>query len=265
MGFMVKHVLLGVSLAMAGLCFAAPARAEKIRMASEYSISFAGIPVARSKFSTLIDGKAVSVTGTLSTAGLAAVLDSTRATSTSSGLISKNGVQTQAFELDYKSGDKARTTRIRFRGGNVVDTVITPERTPNPNNVPLQPGQLNGVVDPFFASLISATSPADVCKRTLKVFDGVLRLNLVMRPSGSEPYVVGAMKGEGVRCAVRYDPVAGHKAGSGSVRYMSEGERAMIVFGALPGTSLYAPVKAAIKTKNGTVTIRAIKFEQSTE
>ena len=242
-----------------------PALAEPVRTATEYSIAFAGIPVARSKFQTLIDGNAVTVTGTLSTSGLAAAFDSTKATSTSAGVISKNGVQTQSFSLDYKSGKRARATRVNFKNGNVVSTSITPERAPNPNLVPVEPNDLKGVVDPFFASLVFATNASEVCNRTIKVFDGVLRINLVLRPSGSEPYVVGKVKGDGVRCAARYQPVSGHRASSSSVSYMSEGERATIVFGALPGTNLYAPVKAAIKTKNGTVTIRATKFDITTQ
>jgi hypothetical protein len=258
-----QNLLIAGSTLISSAGLTALAHAEQIQISSEYSISFAGIPVARSKFKTLINGDALSVTGTLATSGLAAVFDTTKATSTSTGILSKNGVESQRFELNYKSGKKARVTRVTFKGGNVVETVITPKRNPNPKDVPLQPDQLNGVIDPFFASLISATSAADVCNRTLKVFDGVIRINLVMRPSGSEPFVVGNLKGEGVRCAVRYQPVAGHRAKSSSISYMAEGERAQIVFAALPGTTLFSPVKASIKTKNGTVTIRATKFEQS--
>ena len=258
-----RAVLAGISSLPLCLNAINPAHAEQTRIATEYSISFAGIPVARSKFTTVIDGNALTVTGTLATSGLAAVFDSTKATSASSGIISKNGVETQSFELNYKSGSRARVTQINFSGGNVIDTVITPTRAPKPDDVPLQPGQLKGVVDPFFASIVAASNANAVCNRTLKVFDGVIRINLVMRPSGSEPYAIGKTKGDGVRCAVRYEPVAGHRANSGSVRYMAEGERATIVFGQISGTNLYAPVKAAIKTKNGTVTIRATKFELS--
>ncbi|MGL4406130.1 MAG: DUF3108 domain-containing protein [Notoacmeibacter sp.] len=260
-----RSVLFSMALAATTLSFAAPVKAEQKRVTSEYSISFAGIPVARSKFKTLIDGKTLSVKGSLATAGLAAVFDSTTATSSSSGVISENGVETQSFALDYKSGKRSRSTRISFRNGNVVETVITPTRPPNPNNVPIEADQLRNVVDPFFASLISANDPSQVCNRTLKVFDGVLRINLVMRPSGREPYVVSGVKGEGVRCAVRYQPVGGHKLNSGAVKFLTEGERAIIVFGALPGTNLYGPVKATVKTKTGSVVIRATKFEQSVE
>lgn len=260
-----RPLFFAVGLLAANAGLAGQAQAEQIHMTAEYSISFAGIPVARSQFKTTIDGTALSVKGSLGTSGLAAVFDSTSATSSSSGIVTKNGVQSQAFALDYKSGKKSRSTRISFRNGNVVETTITPTRPPNPNNVPIEPEQLKGVVDPFFASLIFANSPAEVCSRTLKVFDGVLRINLIMRPVGNEPYVVSGVKGEGVRCAVRYQPVGGHKIKSSTVSYLTEGERATIVFGALPGTSLYGPVKATVKTKSGSVVIRATKFEQSSE
>jgi Protein of unknown function (DUF3108) len=253
------------TLVLVGFCCAAPARAEQIRIRTEYSISFAGIPVARSQFRTVLEGNTLTVSGNLATAGLVAAFDSTRATSTSAGIVAKNGVQSQSFALDYKSGKKVRSTRVSFSKGNVIEATVTPERAPNPDIMPVEPKDLKGVVDPFFASLVWAESPNDVCNRTIKIFDGVLRINLVLRPAGREPYVIGNIKGEGVRCAARYQPVSGHKPKSSSVMYMAEGERATIVFGQLEGTNLYAPVKAAIKTKNGTVTVRATTFERTVE
>jgi Protein of unknown function (DUF3108) len=262
-----NSIVLGccAALVMAGANPVIEAQAADMVMATEYSISFAGIPVARSKFRTTMNGDIVSVTGNLATAGLAAVFDSTNATSVSSGKISKNGVESQSFELDYKSGERVRSTRINFKGGNVTKSVVNPERPPNPQITPIVPAHLKGVVDPFLASMVSAPNPADVCKRTIKIFDGLLRINLVLRPAGGEPYVVGKLKGEGIRCAARYEPVSGHKPASGTVKYMADGERATILFGAIPGTTLYAPVKASIKMKAGTVSIRATKFAQIIE
>lgn len=260
-----KAMVFAGTLMAANLSSIPEVKAGQIRVSAEYSISFAGIPVARSKFQTEINGTNLSLKGSLATAGLAAMFDSTTATSVSAGAISKKGVQSQNFAMEYQSGKKSRSTRIGFRGGNVIETVITPERPANPNNAPIAEGELNGVSDPFLASLIWAESPADVCNRTLRVFDGVLRINLVMRPAGTDRFVIGGVTGEGVRCAVRYQPVGGHRLKSGSVSYMAEGERAVIVFGALAGTKLYGPVKATVKTKSGTVAIRATKFEQSIE
>ncbi len=259
-----------ISICFAALiiCAANPVttlQAAETTMSTEYSISFAGIPVARSKFRTTMNGDVVTVTGNLATAGLAAAFDSTNATSVSSGIISKQGVESQSFKLDYKSGERVRSTRISFKGGNVTKSTVNPERPPNPLITPIIPAHLKGVVDPFLASMVSAANPADVCNRTVKIFDGLLRINLVLRPAGSEPYVVGKRKGEGIRCAARYEPVSGHKPASGTVKYMADGERATIVFGAIPGTMLYAPVKASIKMKAGTVSIRATKFAQIVE
>jgi hypothetical protein len=258
------------SKAVFGLCaaaaFFAPGLSSTVEAAeikTEFSISFAGVPVARSSFTTIVDGDALSVRGNLSTAGLASVFSATKATSVSSGRITETGVQTQSFKLDYKSGKRSRSTSIAFKGGNVTNLTVTPAREPNPNIIPVEPSHMKGVVDPFFASLVRASSPADVCNRTIKVFDGVSRSNLVMRAAGSEPYRLAGRMIDGVRCAVRYEPISGHRGNSSGVRYMSEAERATILFAPLEGTSLYGPVKASIKTKNGTITIRATKFSVS--
>jgi hypothetical protein len=254
---MLTQTLKSVSVAALVAMPLAVGPASATELVTEYAISFAGIPVARSKFTTTVKGDTVTVRGSMSTAGLATMFASTKANSVSEGRLTSNGVETQSFSLDYKSGKNVRKTNVVFQKGNVTRVSISPERKPNPNAVPIEPDHLLGVVDPFFASLINASSPADVCNRTIKVFDGVSRSNLVMRPSGSEPVKLNGTMVEGVRCAVRYQPISGHRNNSSGIRYMSATERATIVFVPLAGTSLYGPAKASIKTKNGTVSIRA--------
>jgi hypothetical protein len=240
---------------------AGPAAAETLRIASEYSISYSGITVARSKFSTSIDGEELSVKGSLSSAGLASVFTSITAESRSIGRITADGVQSTSFELNYASGKRQRKTSIAFNGGAVTDYSVTPPPRRSPEHIPLGPDDLNDVVDPFFASFVHATTAGEVCARTIGVFDGTTRSNLKLRASGVEPFKIGGRMIEGVRCAVRYQPVSGHRKTSASINLMADGERATILFAPIEGTLLYAPVKATIKVKGGTVSIRLTRME----
>jgi Protein of unknown function (DUF3108) len=235
------------------------------RFATDYSISFAGIPVARSSFRTTVEGDTLTLNGSLSSAGLATMFASTKATSTIVARVTKAGLQTQSYALQVRMGERNRETKMRFKGGNVASVSMTPKRKPNPNAVPVEATHKESVIDPFLASVIKASSPGDVCNRTLRVFDGTTRSDLVLRPDGVEQVKVKGFAGEGVRCSVRYVPVSGHRANSKSIRFMSQGERARITFAALPGSDYYAPVTATVKTSNGTISVKATRFERASD
>jgi hypothetical protein len=241
--------------------FGIAAQAEEQRFAADYSIAFAGVPVAKSKFRTVLSGETLTMTGSMASSGLASVFAPTKATSEMKGRLTKNGVEPLSYAMSFTSGERKRATRISFKNGNAVETVLQPQRKPNPNAIPIEPGQLKNVIDPFFASMIAAASPGEVCGRTVRVYDGTTRMDLVLRANGTEKIAIKGYEGEGVRCSVRYVPVAGHRPSSSSIQYMAQGERASITFVPLAGSGIYAPAKATVKTKNGTVSIKATRLE----
>jgi Protein of unknown function (DUF3108) len=257
----VTATAIGITI-LAALAAAAPSAAMAgERFATDYSISFSGLPVARSSFTTTVEGDTLTLSGNLSSAGLVSVFASTKASSTIVARVTEKGLQTQSYQLNVRYGDSKRETKVRFKGGDVANVSITPTRKPRAGAVPVEDGHLKRVIDPFLASVIRASSPSEVCNRTIRVFDGVTRSDLVLRPDGAEPFKTKGFDGEGVRCAVRYVPVSGHRANSKSTRFMAEGERARITFAAFPGSEFYAPVKASVETRNGKITVRATRFE----
>lgn len=242
---------------------AAPALAASGTFATEYSIAFAGVPVARSSFRTELADGALTLKGTLSSAGLASVFASTKATSTVRGRVTDKGIVTTSYAMNFSSGKRSRQTEMTFKGGSVVDVAITPPRGPRPGVVPVEDTHKRNVVDPFLAAMIAADDPSKVCNRTLRVFDGITRMDLVLRPAGTEQVSTGGYKGAAIKCSVRYVPVAGHRPEAKMVKFMAGGERASISFAAVPGSNIYAPVKALIRTEAGTVSIKATRFEQT--
>jgi hypothetical protein len=240
-----------------------PAQAASSTFATEYSISFAGVPVARSSFRTEVVDGALTLKGNLSSAGLASVFASTKATSTVRGRVTEKGIVTSSYSMNYSSGKRSRQTEMTFKGGSVVGLAITPPRGPRPGVVPVEDTHKRNVVDPFLAAMIAADDPSKVCNRTLRVFDGITRMDLVLRPAGTEQVSTGGYKGAAVKCSVRYVPVAGHRPEAKMIKFMSGGERASISFAAVPGSNIYAPVKALIRTEAGTVSIKATRFEQT--
>ena len=241
----------------------APLPALAAQFVTDYTISYSGLPVARSTFISTVDGNALKVEGSLQSAGLGALFSSTSGSASLSGRISGNRIESERYEMRYTSGKKSSVTRIAFSGGNVTESWFDPPSKPRADRVAVKPNQLKGVVDPLMAGIVAASSAGRVCNRTIQFFDGELRGDLVLRSAGSEKFSARGYKGDAIRCAVKFKPVSGYRTSNKSIAYMSKGERAIISFAPIAGTQLYAPVKVQVTTSVGTVTVRATRFEQT--
>ena len=114
-------------------------------------MSFLGLSIARSTFSSHYENGAYAIDGTVSAAGLAKLFDDTRGTISSKGTISGKKMVPQAFRADYTSGKKVSAIDIRFANGAVTSTQVIPapgQRDPN-DWVPIGAGDLASVLDPI--------------------------------------------------------------------------------------------------------------------
>ncbi len=240
-----------------------PARAapaEAIR--SEYVVSIYGIVIARSQFTSTITPNRFDIKGSLSSAGLARIFDDTRGTTIVSGRFREGRVLPATYDVSYVSGDKKKRTTINFSGGRVVKAVNHPPvNTKRKGWVPVSRDQLAAVADPLSATLVPAAGPDDVCKRTVRFFDGALRADIRLSPAGAGRIDVPGYSGATVTCNARFVPVAGYRKGHSSIRYLADSKRILIAFAPVGSTGIYAPVEASVATKIGTVYVKARRFE----
>ncbi|RUZ13794.1 DUF3108 domain-containing protein, partial [Mesorhizobium sp. M7A.F.Ca.CA.001.09.1.1] len=148
----------------------------------EYTVSFLGLSIAKSTFSSRYENGAYAIEGSVSAAGLAKLFDDTRGTISSKGTIAGKRMVPQAFRADYTSGKKASVVDIRFANGRVTSTQVVPapgKRDPK-SWVPLGAGDLASVLDPMAATVIHADSLDQVCGRTVKFYDGEMRADLTL-------------------------------------------------------------------------------------
>lgn len=229
---------------------------------SEYSLSVLGLTVARSSFSSTFKGDRFSVRGSIASAGLARIFDSTRGTIAASGRFSGQRPRPESFASDYVSGRKAQKTEISFSGGNVARTVnVPPLKKRGSDWVPVAPSDLRAVADPISATLVRADKPKEICERRIKMFDGEMRADLVLSYSSTEPVSIAGYQGKAVFCSARFVPVAGYRKGHRSIEYLRNRSKIAIAFAPVGTTGIYAPIYATVGTQIGTVTIRARRFE----
>ncbi len=248
---------------LAACAWTAPgqAAAEPTRFRSEYSLSYLGLPVARATFESRIDAGSYAVEGRVRSAGLARIFDDTDGTLSASGAFAGGGVRPRHFRADYVSGKKKGLVDIRFRGGGVEKVVTVPPPRKRNNWVPLVPGDLQAVADPMAALLIPADSPEAVCGRTVKLFDGELRADLVLSFVAAGAASTGGYEGRTVTCRLGFSPVSGYRKDKRALDFLKSRSRMKVVFAEVGRTGIYAPVHATIGTEIGTITMRVRRVE----
>ncbi|MDQ6432636.1 DUF3108 domain-containing protein [Mesorhizobium sp. LHD-90] len=257
MGRRAGLAVLALSLGMTG---AAPARAEVETFKGEYTVSFLGFTIARSTFESRFEGEKFSVEGSVSSAGIAEIFDSTKGKGSASGGFAGDRTQPSAFRMDYSEGKRKQMTALKFRGGTVVSTENLPPLKKRKNWVPVRSGDLKGVTDPLSAGIVKAASPDKVCGRTIKLFDGEFRMDATLHPAPNSE-AAKAYGDDVVTCRVTVKPVSGYRKGRKSLDYLEKQSRIMIAFAPLGSTGVYAPVHATVGTEIGTVTVRAKRID----
>ncbi|MGP1395794.1 MAG: DUF3108 domain-containing protein [Inquilinaceae bacterium] len=116
------------------------------------------------------------------------------------------------FETVERKPERERRLEVRYGPDQAPDTVFVPEGWAEGDEVPAS--QATGTADPLgaFAVLSQAVALGDACARTLPVFDGRRRYDLVAtdgRDVVLEPSRRSAYAGPARLCRLRMDPIAG--------------------------------------------------------
>ncbi|MUZ57964.1 DUF3108 domain-containing protein [Agrobacterium vitis] len=252
---LVAPVVLGATLVCAsGSAFAG----ETYR--NEYRVTLLGLSIARATFVTEVTRPGYTITGTISSAGIANVFTSLDAKTKVTGLVADDKhLQASNYNLVYTRGKRTRVYDVRYAGGNVVSTTITPEPNRNKDRwIPVSAGDLRSVLDPVGG--LTLPDDGKICSRTLPIFDGESRLDLVMSPKGKNKFTAGNVSGEAIVCSVRYVPKSGFNKGRSDIEYLRSANDMEIWFAKTGTMTLYAPVYARVPTRVGTLSITATRF-----
>jgi len=249
------------ALSLSLLVSAFPARAGVELYSADYSITFLGIKVAESSFASAVSDTNFRMTGSINSAGLGAMFDSTNGTTVSEGTFENSATRPYSYVVAYNYGKTAKRTTLSFSGGRLTSMENVPELPPRrPDWVKVSDADLQNVADPISATLVRAASPAKVCGRTISFFDGEFRADIVLTPAQSKP---SGLAKDTVACDAKLVPVSGYHANNASVKYLRSKSRMQIAFAPLGKTGVYAPVYASVGTQFGPVTIRAERISAS--
>ena len=85
-----------------------------------------GLTVARSTVTSRIGANRYAIDSSIESAGLASFFDDTKAKTSASGRIDKNGISPNVYTVKYTYGEKAKQTTLHFAKGNVVQIANSP-------------------------------------------------------------------------------------------------------------------------------------------
>jgi hypothetical protein len=239
-----------------------PARAEALKIA--YGISLLGLPLGSADLATTIDGSKYKVEVGAKLTGLAGLLVGGKGVASSSGAVAGPQPQPSNFAVTSRSGQDERTVRMGLNNGNVAALDIVPPLDEKPDRVPLKDAHKRGVLDPVSALLmpLTASNPTDPanCNRTLPVFDGAARFDVVLTYGETKPVEKPGYKGPVLVCNARYVPIAGHRSERPSTKFMQDNRDMQVWLAPVQGTRVLVPLRISVRTMIGMSVVEASRW-----
>ena len=254
-----------LALSVVGALGVSPLQASEIKLVSKIKLAFLGIGIGKMNSSIIVSKVKYSISGAVKTSGLAAVISKTRANFASAGRIKGRRMEPGGHELKYTSNKKIGSLRLAFLNGDVTRTTVIPKVKYKKGTIPVESQHLDRVLDPVSALLfpVKAADVGDgnsVCNRTLPVFDGKARMNLVFSYKSKAVRETKGFKGMTFTCSVRYEPVSGIRPFKKNVKFMKANRDMTVTMARVGDSNVYALFGFRVRTDKGMASGYASKF-----
>ncbi len=267
-GSRARYAVLLVAMA-AGLASSANDCARAQKLEARYVISMTGIRVGQSAWTVNIDNDHYSAAASGGSVDILNVLLRGEGVAQVSGAIKDGRLVPANFSSSLTEDSEKVDLKMMLDDGIVTD-VKDNAPPPGPDRVPLVQLHAQGVTDPLTALLIpdeggEAAPAKESCNRTLAIFDGRRRYDLVLSFKRIETMRDKADGGRVLVCNVILRPIAGHRANSMIMKYVADRRDMEIAFAPIAGTRFLAPFRLSVPTLIGTMAVQATSFETSTQ
>ena len=254
----------GSALALMTAALGDHAHAEG-KLDASYTISFAHIRVGDIAATGVFGESEYAISARGRAGGLMKVLVDGQASFATHGTI-KDGypVPTTFTSKIVSDAETSDVTMVLDEGSVKELAAATP---PKSDRVPVTQANRQGIVDPLTAMLFSTAAAGeglsqDVCRHTLPIFDGQQRYDLKLAFKRMDKVIAEkGYAGPVVVCSISYEPIAGHRAATPLVKYLSEGGEIELALAPVAGTRLLAPFRMLVVSALVNLVIEANQFE----
>jgi hypothetical protein len=254
---------------LAGLALAAaapPAIAAEVRLEANYSAYFNALEVGRGTLRVEITENGYKASGTGAVTGIVKLLHKGEGSATARGTIVDGKVVPMSYAGRAESGRDTDEVRIELGGGVVRDVTLDPPPSRSRNRIAVTDEHRVNVVDPMSAALMPLPGDHDLsgpaaCERTLPIFDGRYRYDLVFnfertdRSDEMKPY-----GGSVAVCRVAYRPIAGHNPNRRETKEAVENRNVFVWLAPVADTRVLVPARVSVGTRLGTLAVQATRF-----
>jgi hypothetical protein len=246
----------------AAVLAASPAiAADSLRVG--YSIRLLGLSMGSAGLNATIGPSSYDIEMSAQLSGIASVVSNAQGGARSSGSIERGRVLSRAYATASSNSKETRTVRMALNSGAVRSVELMPPLEPHPDRVPLTDAHKRGVIDPLSA-LVMPVVGADLtgsaaCDRTIPVFDGYARFDVMLSYAGTQQVRSPAYSGPVAVCKARYKAVAGHRTNRKQTNYMENNRQIEVWLMPVEGARVVTPYKIAMATQVGQLVIEATK------
>jgi hypothetical protein len=240
------------------------ARASAASLNAEYAISLAGLPIGTADLSASL-GERYKLDIQARLTGLAGAITGGSGGASAGGMLAGSRPLPMSYAVVSRSSSDQRTVRLGMTRGNVVAVDIAPPLEEKEGRVPVKDIHKRGVLDPVSALLMPTAGRADpldpaVCNRTLPVFDGAARFDVVLSYAETRHVEKPGYAGPVIVCNARYVPVAGHRPGRPGTKFMEDNRDLSVWLAPVEGTRVLMPLRISVRTMMGTSVIEATRW-----
>ena len=237
------------------------------RLKVSYEGSVTAIPVGRGEFVMDIADGGYAVVGSARVTGIAKLVSRGHGSVSAKGTFVDGYASPATYTTNSESEKKTEDIRISFANAAVSSFSVQPPTEPAKDRIPLTENDRTGVVDPMSAAIVSVPGNGDLlspdnCKRTIPIFDGRQRYDLVFSYERTDNAKdMQGYTGKLLVCRVDYRPIAGYKPDKLNVKYMQDNKNIFVWLAPVAGTRVLFPARVSIVTLIGIVVVQAENFE----
>lgn len=232
------------------------------RIVAVYRVDIGNFNLGEFKLTTTFRGNDYAMRGEGRFKVLEGLIYEWRGVTASYGRVTDTGPEPTMYAFNYADSAKmGERLRITFDGRAVTDVSISPRNRPLPRTIPVTKEQLEGVLDPMSGAFLSAQSENPngdlaVCDKTLPVFDGRQRYDLVVSPKRMvtvKRTTPGGYGGPAVICAVKFIPIAGYQPDNPAIRLMQQSNEIEVWLIPVRASNRYVPYRIVLPTPVSTL------------
>lgn len=213
--------LLPALAALLTLPGSAPSRAaapspEPTPLHLKYGVTLIGLPIGSATVDGSVGAKDYTLQGTGKLTGIAGVLVDTKGAVTAAGGVKDGRVTPSGFAATAGTPRYLLTIRIAEERNSATKVEITPPYVQTPDRIPVTEADRHNIIDPMSSFIMPVSGAGELlgpaaCDRTLPLFDGGVRFDVVLSFKRVQQVAAPAYNGPVAVCAARYKPLSGYR------------------------------------------------------